>query len=422
MPDGSRPLPIAAKPARTTNGWTPPEDCSAPFLPYGRQTIEDDDVHAVAAALRADLLTTGPLVEQFERALADTVGAADAVVCSNGTAALHMAVKAAGVQAGEAVIVPSITFLATANCARYEGAEVVFADVDPATGLMTAETFAEALSRAGERRVKAVLPVHLCGHPVDLPAIRAMADKAGALVIEDACHALGTDTPWGQVGACARSAMTCFSFHPVKTICTGEGGAVTTNRPDLAARLRRARNHGATRDAKDFVVSDLAFDEGAANPWWYEQVDLGWNYRLPDVNCALGISQLKKLKRFVARRRTLASRYDALLAPLAPLVRPVEGPAGSEAGLHLYVVRIDFAALRKSRREVMEALRAKGVGTQVHYIPVHRQPYYRALSPELELPGADGWYAQCLSLPLFPAMADGDPARVVETLAEVLRA
>lgn len=415
MPDG------AQAPKRSTNGWTAPEGCAVPFLPYGRQTIEDDDVHAMAAALRADLLTTGPLVERFEGALAEAVGARHAVVCSNGTAALHMAVAAAGLKAGEAVVVPAITFVATANAARYQGADVIFADVDPASGLMTAETLAEALSRAGGRRVRAVLPVHLCGHPAEMPAIRKLADEASAVVIEDACHAIGTTTPWGKVGAGKKSAMTCFSFHPVKTICTGEGGAVTTNRADIAERLRRVRNHGATRDPESFVCKDLAFDDGQTNPWWYEQQELGWNYRLPDINCALGLSQLRKLDRFVTRRAALAARYRILLEPLAPRVRIVPQPEGVNSALHLFVVRIDFAAVGKSRRQVMEDLRARGVGTQVHYIPVPWQPYWRALNGEQELPGAKAWYEACLSLPLYPSMGDADPRRVVDALTEVLR-
>ncbi len=390
------------------------------FLPYGRQTIEADDLFAVAQALQSDFLTTGPLVDQFERVLADAVGAPHAVVCNSGTAALHMAVKAADVQPGEVCVVPAVTFLATANAARYENADVIFADVDPATGLMTADTLAHALHRAYGRHVRAILPVHLRGDPVDLTDIRALADKADAVLIEDACHAIGTTTEHGPVGACAQSAMACFSFHPVKTICTGEGGAVTTRDACLAERLRLARNHGMTRDPAMFMLADEAFDGGEPNPWWYEQVELGWNYRLPDVNCALGLSQLQKFDRFVARRRALTARYREVLAPLAPLVQTIPSPEGSNSALHLFMVRIDFEAAGRSRREVMSRLRALGVGSQVHYIPVHHQPYYRALYGAQILPGADAFYASTLSLPLFPAMADGDPARVADALHEAL--
>jgi UDP-4-amino-4,6-dideoxy-N-acetyl-beta-L-altrosamine transaminase len=390
------------------------------FLPYGRQTIEDDDIAAVAAALKADLLTTGPLVERFEQAFAEAVGAPHAVVCNSGTAALHMAVKAADLQPGEVCVVPAVTFVATANAARFEGGEVVFCDVDPATGLMTAESLTRALPRAHGRRVRAILPVHLRGDPAPVAEIKAIADRLDAVVIEDACHAIGSMAGNQPVGACAESAMACFSFHPVKTLCTGEGGAVTTRDEGLAARLRMARNHGLTRDPSAFLLEDEAFSDGVANPWWYEQVELGWNYRLPDVNCALGLSQLTKLDRFAARRRELAAHYRDVLAPLAPLVRTIDTPPGADPVLHLMQVRIDFEAAGRSRREVMARLKAKGVGSQVHYIPVHRQPYWRARYGALDLPGADAFYARILSLPLFPAMRDGDPARVAQALAEAL--
>lgn len=383
-----------------------------PFLPYGRQTIEDDDVAAVAAALRGDFLTTGPTVERFEQAFAAEVGAAHAIACSNGTAALHMAMLAAGVGPGDICIVPSITFLATANCAAYVGADVVFADVDPDTGLMTPETLAEALRRAEGRRVRAVLPVHLRGDVCDLPALAELAEAAGAILVEDAPHALGSSLRHGnavsRVGDCAFSAMTTFSFHPVKTIATGEGGMVTTNDTDLAAALRRFRSHGMTRTP-------------GGDPWAYEMAEPGFNYRLPDINCALGLSQLAKLERFAGRRRTLAALYESALAPLAPAVRLARGPAGSEPTLHLLTVLIDFEAAGLSRRAVVDGLAARGIGSQVHYIPVHTQPYWRARHGDLDLPGARAWYERCLSLPLFPAMVEDDVARVATALTEVLK-
>lgn len=384
---------------------------SLPFLPYGRQTIEDDDIAAVAEALRDDFLTTGPRVEAFENAFAAEVGAAHAVACSNGTAALHMAMLAAGIGPGDVCIVPSITFLATANCAVYVGADVVFADVDPDSGLMTPETLAEALDRARGRQVRAVLPVHLRGDVCNLPALSTLAAGAGAILVEDAPHALGSSLRRGnevhRVGDCAFSAMSTFSFHPVKTIATGEGGMVTTNDAGLAAKLRLARSHGMSRPA------------GAA-PWVYEMAEPGYNYRLPDVLCALGLSQLGKLDRFAERRRTLAAAYEIALAPLAPLVRLAARPEGSDAVLHLLAVLIDFAAAGVSRETVVEALKAKGIGSQVHYIPVHTQPYWRGRNGDLTLPGAARWYDRCLSLPLFPAMADGDVTRVVDALGAAL--
>ncbi|MBI1200558.1 MAG: UDP-4-amino-4,6-dideoxy-N-acetyl-beta-L-altrosamine transaminase [Phenylobacterium sp.] len=384
---------------------------SGPLLPYGRQTIEDDDIAAVTEALRADFLTTGPTVAAFERAFAEAVGARHAVACANGTAALHLAMLALDVKPGEAVIVPSITFLATANCARYVGADVVFADVDPDSGLMTPGALAEALGRLEGRRLRAVLPVHLRGDACDLPGLEALARDAGAVLVEDAPHALGTTMSFGNtaetVGDVRHSAMATFSFHPVKTIATGEGGMVTTNDARLAERLRTLRSHGMVRPPD-------------ADPWWYEMPEPGFNYRLPDILCALGLSQLAKLPRFAARRRALAAAYRVALAPLAPGVRIAAQPAWSDPVLHLMTVLIDFPAVGRTRRDVVEALRAKGVGSQVHYIPVHRQPYYQGLYGATELPGAEAWYGRCLSLPLYPGMTDDDVARVTEALGAAL--
>ncbi len=350
-------------------------------------------------------------MEAFERAFAETVGARHAVACANGTAALHLAMLALKVQPGEVVIAPSITFLATANCARYVGADVVFADVDPDTGLMTPATLADALKRVGGRRLRAVLPVHLRGDAAELPALEALARDAGAVLVEDAPHAVGTTMRFGNVsevvGDVRHSAMATFSFHPVKTIATGEGGMVTTNDPALAERLRVMRSHGMVRP------------EGC-EPWWYEMPEPGFNYRLPDILCALGLSQLKKLPRFAERRRGLAALYRDALAPLAPVVRLAAQPAWSDPVLHLMVALIDFEAVDKTRREVVDALKARGVGSQVHYIPVHRQPYYRELYGALDLPGAEAWYARCLSLPLYPGMEDGDVEKVAAALKDVL--
>lgn len=384
---------------------------SGSFLPYGRQTIEDDDIAAVAEALRGDFLTTGPTVEAFETAFARKVGASHAVAVSNGTATLHLAMLALGIGEGDTCIVPSVTFLATANCARYVGAEVVFADVDPGSGLMTPETLDDALKRAAGRRVKAILPVHLRGDVCDLPALKALADAAGAVLVEDAPHALGSiatfDGAPHPVGDGAYSSFASFSFHPVKTLATGEGGMLTTNDATLAERARLLRSHGMVRPAD-------------GDPWWYEMPELGFNYRIPDVLCALGLSQLNKLDRFVARRRALTALYARLLPERAPKARLATSPAYSDAALHLLTVLIDFEGLGLTRRAVVEALKAKGVGTQVHYIPVHRQPYYVNRQGLSDLPGADAWYARCLTLPLFPAMTDGDVERVIDALAEVL--
>ncbi len=392
-----------------------------PYLPYGRQVIDGDDVEAVTRILRQDLLTTGPEVARFEAALAKRLSARHAVACTNGTAALHLAALALGLGPGDAVVVPAITFLATANAVRFVGAEVVFADVDPATGLLGPDHLAEALDRAGLDRPRAVIPVHLAGQPCDMAAIAGLAGERGLWVVEDACHAIGgthADTP---TGSCAHSAMACFSMHPVKAIAMGEGGAVTTNDDVLAARLARLRSHGMTRDPADFVNTDLAFDtSGAPNPWYYEMSEPGFNYRVSDINCALGLSQLGKLDRFLERRHHLASLYDSLLAPLAGILDPVPDAGHGVSGRHLYSVAIDFEQAGIDRATVMRRLHKRGIGTQVHYIPVHRQPYYRHRYGELELPGAERYYSRTLSLPLFPSMTDGDVERVAGELTSLL--
>ncbi len=385
-------------------------------LPYGRHTIDDDDIAAVAAVLRGDFLTTGPKVDEFEASFARATGAAHAVVCNSGTAALHLAVLAQDLGPGDAAVVPTETFLATANVVRMTGAEVVFADVDADTGLLTAEGLQAAIDRARAQKLKPriALPVHLGGQLCDMAALAAVAKANGIVLVEDACHSLGVP----DVGATPHSAAACFSTHPVKAIATAEGGAVTTNDASVAARMRRLRSHGMVRDAVDFQNRDLAFESNQPNPWYYEMQEIGWNYRIPDVLCALGISQLKKLEGFWRRRMEIAALYDRLLAPLAPVIRPV--PHGARPhGWHLYAVLIDFKALGTTRKAVMEWLRGRGVGTQVHYIPVHRQPYYRERYGSLDLPGADAYYSRCLSLPMFPSMSDDDVTRVAEALTEL---
>ena len=393
------------------------------FLPYGRQVIEDDDIEAVTAALRGDYLTTGPLIAKFETALAETVRAKHAVVCSNGTAALYMAAQALGIRTGAKVVVPSITFLATASAPHLAGAEIVFADVDPDTGLMRAEDLEKALQRTGHAH--ALFNVHLNGQCGAVESIHEIARRHGLKIVDDACHALGTtyriNGAERTVGQNALSDMTVYSFHPVKTVTMGEGGAVTVEDDDLAAKLRLARNHGMTRDAALFKTEADAFDRpGHANPWYYELTEPGFNWRATDFQCALGLTQLAKLPRFTARRRALAAAYDSLLAPLAPLLKPI-AHTDCNPTLHLYPVLIDFAACGLSRAEVMAKLHDEGIGTQVHYYPVHRQRYYADRYGRLDLPGADAYYARVLSLPFYASMVLSDVARVVEALRRVLR-
>lgn len=398
---------------------------TTPFLPYGQHIIDDDDIAAVTAVLRSPALTSGPLVDEFECALARTCGAAEVVVCSSGTAALHLTALALGWKPGDQVIVPTLTFLATANCARYVGADVVFADINPDTGLMDPGHFEAALKRSDPARVKAVIPVHLNGQCCDMAGIKSVAERHGIAVIEDACHAFGGTYPGPgnaavPVGACPNSAAACLSFHPVKTIAMGEGGAVTTNDRTMAATMRRLRSHGMERTPASPALPEYAkAANGEANPWYYEMTEPGWNYRASDIHCALGLSQLKKLPRFVARRAELVARYDQALKGFAPVVRPLSR-VGGDVAWHLYAVLVDYAAAGKERARVMSELLAKGIGTQVHYFPVHLQPYYQKLYGRQILPGAERYYSGCLSLPLFPTMNDADADRVVNALQEIL--
>jgi dTDP-4-amino-4,6-dideoxygalactose transaminase len=361
-------------------------------IPYARQTIEDDDVEAVAAVLRGDWLTQGPAVETFERALADKVGAAECVAFSSGTAALHASVAAAGTGPGDRVVTSPLSFVASANCARYVRADVHFADVEPATLNLDPAAVGPG--------VDTLVAVHYAGLPVRLDRLA----HRPRVVIEDAAHALGASTPDGPVGNCARSDMAVFSFHPVKSITTGEGGAVTTNSSDLAARLRRLRSHGMVRTP-------------AKGGWAYEIAELGWNYRLTDLQAALGTSQLAKLDRFVARREALAGRYRDLLAGL-PLVLPPEAPPGYASARHLYPVRVEGGAGR--RREVYDALHAAGIGAQVHYLPIYRHPLWAAAGPGTRFPATEAAYAGLLSLPLYPGLSEAEQDRVAVVLGRVL--
>jgi UDP-4-amino-4,6-dideoxy-N-acetyl-beta-L-altrosamine transaminase len=396
------------------------------FLPYGRQCIDEDDVAAVADVLRSDFLTGGPAVAGFEQDFADKVGARHAVACANGTAALHLSMLALGIGPEDKVVVPTLTFLASANAARYVGANVVFADVDPATGLMGDTDLDRAIVAAKAAGVRAVVPVHLNGQCTDLERLSKVAQFHGLRIVEDACHALGSSyrTASGntfKVGSCRHSDLSVFSMHPVKAIAMGEGGVITTNDDGLNRRLRFFRSHGMVHDAASFTETEQAFaDGGGANPWYYEMPEPGFNYRASDIHCALGRSQLRKLDRFIAARRELVAEYDRLLAPLAPLVRPIAREPLCDAAWHLYAVQIDFAEAGIARADLMRRLRERGIGTQVHYLPVHRQPYYRRIYGSLTLPGADRYYDRVLSLPLYPTLKAQDVRRVVGELETLL--
>jgi UDP-4-amino-4,6-dideoxy-N-acetyl-beta-L-altrosamine transaminase len=377
------------------------------FLPYCSHLVEEDDIAAVVAVLRDGALTQGPQIPAFEADLARLTGARYAQVCSSGTAALHLAALALDLKPGDAVLVPAQTFAATANCIRYVGAEVVFTDVCPQSGLMRPEDLEAAIRANRGMRFRAVFPVHLNGQAADMAGIGALAKRANLSVVEDACHALGTVIDGdGPVGNCQHSQMTVFSCYAAKNIAMGEGGAITTQDQALAQRLARLCSHGITRNPQEFVAQGQAFDRrGQPNPWYYEMQDLGYNYRVTDLQCALGRSQLGKLERFGAARRAIMAAYEELLAPMAPHLCPVE-----------------FAGLGRDRAQVMAQLRELGIGTQVNYIPVHWQPYYTSLSGghPPSLPGAESYYQRCLSLPLSAAMDKADVVRVVEGLKSVL--
>ena len=374
-------------------------------LPYSRQEIAAADLAAVAEALRAPLITQGPMVDRFESELAAFVGAEHAVVFNSATAALHAAYAVLGVGPGASVLTTPITFVATANAALYLGGGVRFADVDPTTALIDPD----AADDQGDPTVKVLTPVHFGGEVAPLEVLAAVAEARGWAVVEDASHALGATYRSQQgsehrVGACAHSTMCCFSFHAVKQITTGEGGAVTTNDGDLDRRLRMFRSHGITRDRSRM--------ERADGPWYYEQHGLGYNYRLTDFQCALGRSQLARLPEWIVRRRQLASRYEARLAGIDGVV-PLRRPKGSTGAHHLFVVRVQPA----DRLRIFEALAGQGIGVNVHYIPVYRQPYHRAHGSSGVLrPGAEEYYESALTLPLFHGMTDADVDRVVTAL------
>jgi perosamine synthetase len=391
-----------------------------PFLPYGHQSIADDDIAAVTDVLRSDFLTTGPPVERFEDALKEYCGAKHAIAVVNGTTALHVATLAAGLTTGDRVLTSANTFLASGNCAEFVGASADFADIDPRTYCVTAET----LERAWKDDVRAVVTVDFAGQPCDMPAIAALARGKHAIIISDSCHSLGAELEFSgqsyKVGSHPWADLTCLSFHPVKMITTAEGGAILTDNAELAKRCRRFRNHGMTKEPQEFqsLGTDILKETG---PWYYEMPVVGYNYRLTDLQCALGTNQVRKVKQFLQRRAEIVALYNKGFAGLDHLTLPFKRP-GTTPAWHLYVVQIDFEHLRKSRTEVMEELRGRGVGTQVHYIPVHLQPYYRRKYGygAGKCPLAESYYQRCLSLPLFPAMTDDDVNRVIARVSEVV--
>lgn len=376
-------------------------------IPYGRQSIDEQDIAAVVAVLRSDWLTQGPAVEAFETAFAAACEAPHAVAFSSGTAALHAAAHAAGLGPGDELLTSAITFAASANCGAYVGARPTFADIDPDTWNVSAQTIARALTPA----TRCVVPVHFAGLPTPVAAIReAVGDEVA--IVEDAAHAIGARTPEGPVGACRHSDMAVFSFHPVKTITSGEGGMVTTRDGELARRLRELRTHGMTKDP-------ARLQRQGEGGWHYEQHELGFNYRLTDLQSALGRSQLTKLERFVAARNRIAERYRELLGDLEQLQLAPAAPPGHRHAHHLFVVRHRAGAA--ARRRLYEGLRARGIYAQVHYEPVYRHPWYAQTYGYREglCPAAETYYAGCLSLPCFPALSDEQLQSVAAAVREL---
>ncbi len=372
------------------------------MIPYGRQCVDEEDIRAVVKVLRSDWLTTGPMVERFERAVADFVGAKHAVAVSSGTAALHAAMYAASIGPGDEVILPPMTFVATANAVLYQGGTPVFADVDPGTLLLDPA----AVEKKITPRTKAIIAVDYAGHPCDYDALRQIADRRGLILIADSCHSLGAAYKGRKIGTLAD--LTVFSFHPVKAITTGEGGMAVTNDRGLAERMRRFRNHGLTANHRE---------RAAMGTWQYEMEDLGYNYRLTDFQCVLGLSQLQKLPAWISRRREIARRYDQALAE-TPVFKPLRVHPEVSHAYHLYVIRQERGDSGMNRGSLFQFLRKEGIAVNVHYLPVHLHPFYRrrlGTGPGL-CPRAEEAYEHILSLPLFPAMRPEDISKVITSL------
>lgn len=368
------------------------------MIPYGKQTIEQDDIQAVVDVLKSDFLTTGPKIAEFEQTVADYVGAKYAVAISNGTSALHAACFAAGIGPGDEVITTPLTFAASANCVLYCGGTPVFADVDPKTYNIDPEDIRRKITD----RTKAIIAVHLAGQPCDMDAIHSIAREHGLIVIEDGAHALGSVYKGKKVGS--MSDMTTFSFHPVKPITTGEGGMIVTDNEDFYKKMVLFRSHGITRDDSMMTRND--------GPWFYQQFDLGYNYRITDIQCALGCSQMKKLDRFLARRKEIVARYNEAFADCDNIITPYQ-LSDTESGWHLYIVQVKNC----DRRQVFENMREKGIGVNVHYIPVYMHPYYQEHGYEnVHCANAEEIYSHIISLPLYPGLTSEQQDYVIDTL------
>ena len=386
------------------------------MIPYGRQDITEADIDAVVAVLKSDYLTQGPAVPEFERKVTAHVGAKHAIAVNSATSALHIACLALGLGPGDWLWTSPVTFVASANCGLYCGAQVDFVDIDPRTYNLCPQTLERKLidaEKAG-RLPRIVIPVHLCGQPCDMSAIHALSQRYGFSIIEDASHAIGGKYRKEPIGNCRYSDITVFSFHPVKIITTAEGGMALTNDAELANRMALLRSHGITREPEQMT-------HAPDGPWYYQQIDLGFNYRMSELQAALGTSQMDRLETYVARRHELAQRYDALLADL-PLTTPWQHP-DSYSGLHLYVIRLLVDRLNKTHREVFESLREQGIGVNLHYIPVHTQPYYQRQGFKAgDFPQAEAYYAGAISLPMYSSMTGAQQDTVIQAMRDALQA
>lgn len=383
------------------------------MIPYGRQDISDADIRAVVGVLHSDYLTQGPVVPAFEKSIADYCGTRHAVAVNSATSALHLACMALGVGPGDLVWTTTpITFVASANCALYCGAQVDFVDIDPRTYNISVGRLAEKLAQAEKSGClpKVVIPVHLSGQPCDMAGIHTLSQQYGFKIIEDASHAIGGKYCGEPIGNCRYSDITVFSFHPVKIITTGEGGMALSNNAQLFKRMCLLRSHGITRDKADMT-------HAPDGPWYYQQIDIGFNYRMTDIQAALGLSQMQRLDEFVAMRHAIAKRYNELLAEL-PVITPWQHP-DSYSGMHLYVIRLKLAEISKTRREVFDALRAAGILVNLHYIPAYRQPYYERMGFKAgHCPEAEQYYAEAISLPLYTTLTEAQQDQVVTALRE----
>jgi len=386
------------------------------MIPYGRQDISEADIQAVVDVLRSDFLTQGPAVPAFEKSVAEYCGTQHAVAVNSATSALHIACLALGVGPRDRVWTTPITFVASANCALYCGAQVDFVDIDPRSYNLSVERLAEKLEQAEKSKClpKVVIPVHLCGQPCDMAGIHALSQRYGFRIIEDASHAIGGKYRGEPIGNCRYSDITVFSFHPVKIITTAEGGMALTNDAKLANRMGLLRSHGITRDPEQMT-------HASDGPWYYQQIDLGFNYRMTDMQAALGLSQMQRLYEFVTRRHVLAKRYDERLTDL-PVATPWQHP-DSYSGLHLYVIRLQQDKVVPSHRQVFETLREQGIGVNLHYIPVHTQPYYQQMGfKQGDFPEAEHYYAEAISLPMYPTLTEDQQDQTIAALRKATQA